>query len=170
MELTGIINDVDITNKAIISIEINEKNYLYSDEFEKLLNSKKLSIDIKKFRNKRSKDANAYCWKLCTEIGNVLCKSKEEIYLDMLKSYGQSNLILIRSDIDVSCYFKYYEPTGTKKGFTYYKVYKGSSEYDSKEMYILIEGIQEECRNLGIPTLDDLKIQQMVEEWGEKIE
>lgn len=112
---------------------------------------------IKEFREKRSLDQNAYCWKLITEIGNVLRKSKEEVYLQMLKDYGQSEIVSILSSINPKGYFKYYEAIGTgivnNREFTHYKIFKGSSEFDSKEMSILLDGVIQECKQLGIETL-----------------
>lgn len=112
---------------------------------------------IKEYKPKRSLSQNAYAWKLITEIGNILRKSKEEVYLQMLKDYGQSEVVSILSDVIPDGYFKYFEPIGTgivnNKEFTHYKIYKGSSEFDSKEMTIFIDGIIQECTQLGIPTL-----------------
>ena len=45
-------------------------------------------IKIEKHRKKRSLNANNYLWELCTQIGNIIRKSKEEVYLDMLVDYG----------------------------------------------------------------------------------
>ena len=124
--------------------------YLYNQDKEK-------KFTIKEFKEKRSLDQNAYAWKLITEIGNVLRKSKEEVYLQMLKDYGQSEIVSILSSIEPKGYFKYYEKIGTgivnNKEFTHYKIFKGSSEFDSKEMTILIDGIIQECKQLGIETL-----------------
>lgn len=38
------------------------------------------------------------------------------------------------------------------KKFKHYRAIKGSSEYDSKEMSIFLEGIISECRDVGIET------------------
>ena len=112
---------------------------------------------IKEYKPKRSLSQNAYAWKLITEIGNVLNKSKEEVYIQMLKDYGQSEVVSILSEVIPDGYFKYFEPIGTgivnDKEFTHYRIYKGSSEFDSKEMTIFIDGIIQECTQLGIPTL-----------------
>lgn len=120
---------------------------------------------IKEFKEKRSLDQNAYAWKLITEIGNVLRKSKEEVYLQMLRDYGQSEIVSILSSINPIGYFKYYEAIGTgivnNKEFTHYKIFKGSSEFDSKEMSIFIDGIVQECKQLGINTLTPDEIAQL---------
>ena len=126
-------------------------------------------VKIDKHREKRSLNANAYLWKLVTEIGNVLNKSKEEVYLQMLIDYGQSEMVSILSEIDVKGYFKYYKLAGTSilngKEFNHYKIYKGSSEYDTKEMSILLNGVVQEAKNLGIKTKDDIEIERLLEEW-----
>lgn len=126
-------------------------------------------VKIDKHREKRSLNANAYLWKLVTEIGNVLNKSKEEVYLQMLIDYGQSEMVSILSEIDVKGYFKYYKLAGTSilngKEFNHYKIYKGSSEYDTKEMSILLEGVVQEAKNLGIKTKDDVELERLIKEW-----
>lgn len=126
-------------------------------------------VKIDKHREKRSLNANAYLWKLVTEIGNILNKSKEEVYLQMLIDYGQSEMVSILSEIDVKGYFKYYKLAGTSllngKEFNHYKVYKGSSEYDTKEMSILLNGVVQEAKNLGIKTKDDIELERLIKEW-----
>lgn len=122
-------------------------------------------FEIKEYKEKRSLSQNAYCWKLITEIANKISKSKEEIYLEMLKSYGQSEIISMLSTIKSKGFFKYYEEIGigivNNKEFKHYKIFKGSSEYDSKEMSIFIDGVIQECTQLGIPTLTDEEIKSM---------
>lgn len=114
-------------------------------------------FEIKEYKPKRSRNQNSYAWELITQIGNAVRKSKEEVYLDMLKHYGQSQIVSMLSSIDTNGYFKYYEEIGTgivnNKEFKYYKIFKGSSEFDSKEMSIFLDGIIQEAENLGIPTL-----------------
>ena len=121
--------------------------------------------EIKEYKQKRSLNANAYAWKLITEIGNVVRKSKEEVYLQMLKDYGQSEVVSMLSSIDPKGYFKYYEAIGTgivnDKEFTHYKIFKGSSEFDTKEMSIFIDGIVQEAEQLGIMTMTKEEIARL---------
>lgn len=124
-------------------------------------------FEIKQYRQKRSLNANAYCWALIGEIADSLRLSKEAVYLNMLRDYGQSEIISVRADININGYFKYFEKfgTGTVNGreFTHYKVYKGSSEYDTREMSIFIDGVVAEAKNLGIQTLTELQLQGLIE-------
>ena len=118
----------------------------------------------------RSKNANSLCWALCTEIGNVLRKSKEEVYFDMLKAYGQSMMIPVLKGQKPNGYCKYceYETTSMVNGkeADWYKVYKGSSHYDRREMSILLEGIIQECNQLEIPTITDEEYERLLNGWN----
>ena len=128
--------------------------------------------EIKEYHEKRSLSANAYAWALINKIADAMRKSKEEIYLQMLKDYGQSEIVSVKSLINVSGYFKYYEEWGrgyvNGTEFVHYKIWKGSSEYDSKEMAILIDGIIQEAQNLGIETITPAEKEQMLREMKER--
>lgn len=132
--------------------------WLFQQDREKI-------FEIKEKRKKRSLSQNAYAWELIGKIADVMRLSKEEVYLKMLKHYGQSTLISVLSEINPNEWFKYYEVVGTGnvngKDFTHYKYFKGSSEYDSKEMTIFIDGIIQECKQLGIETLTPDEIARM---------
>lgn len=122
-------------------------------------------ISITKYRSKRSLSANAYCWQLINQIANMMRKSKEDVYVDYLKHYGQNEVFSVLSEIDISGYFKYYEAIGSGtvngKDFTHYRIFKGSSEYTTEEMGIFIEGIVLEAQNLGIETLTPNEIKEL---------
>ena len=126
-------------------------------------------FEIKEHKEKRSLNANAYAWSLIGKIADALRLSKEETYLNMLKRYGQSEMVSVLSSIDVTGYFKYFEPIATTmlqgKEFTHYKIFKGSSEYDSREMAVLIDGIVSEAKELDIETLPDAEVQRIKEMW-----
>lgn len=114
-------------------------------------------FDIKEHKEKRKLSQNNYAWQLINQIANILRKSKEEVYLDMLKSYGQMSEISMLSSINPIGYFKYYDTVSKRmfnnNEFTIYRIYKGSSEYDTKEMSIFIDGVVQEAKQLGIQTL-----------------
>ena len=52
------------------------------------------------------------------------------------------------------------------KEFTHIRVFKGSSQYDSKEMSILIDGVVQECTNLGIPTITGEELNKLKGSWS----
>lgn len=122
-------------------------------------------VEIKIHREKRSLNANSYCWKLCTEIASVINSDKDSVYLLMLKRYGISDLVPISNQVPIDDYIKYYDVESKTDKYTWYKIYKGSSKYDTKEMSVLLNGIVSECKEMGIPTKEDLEIERMVKEW-----
>ncbi len=125
--------------------------------------------EVKEYKPKRSLNANNYYWELVNELANALRMGKEETHLFLLKEYGQSEMVSVVSDIDVKPYFRYFAEAGESvlngKRFKHYKVYKGSSEMNSKEMSILINGLVEECKAQGIETKSKAEINSLIGGW-----
>lgn len=136
--------------------------WLFEQDREKL-------FEIKEYKQKRSLNANNYAWKLITEIANVMRKSKEEVYLQMLIDYGQREMVSMLSSINIKGYFKYYQVAGKSilngKEFTHYYIYKGTSEYDTKEMSIFIDGVVQEAEQLGIMTKTPSQLEELKRMW-----
>ena len=166
--MKGIINDfiVTIDKRQLLTLELSDD---FTQSYDNL-KDKTLNIEIKEHKQKRSLNANALLWKLCNELGNKLRISKEEVYLMALKNYGQSEVISIQSDVNIQGYFKYFEEIGTgkinNKEFTHYKIYKGSSEYNTLEMSILLDGVVQEAKEQGIQVLSASEIDLIKREWG----
>ena len=128
--------------------------------------------EVKEYKERRSLNANNYYWELVTQLGNVLGMDKEWLHFLLLQKYGQSEMISVLAEIDMSDYLKYYTEAGESnlngKTFKHYKVYKGSSEMDKKEMSILINGLVEECHTQGIETKTPAEINSLLERWDNK--
>lgn len=159
------------SRKATLTLSINEEQAA-KDLYDELHETDKLKIQIDKYREKRSLNANNYAWKLLTEIGNVLRANKEEVYLEMLKRYGQSEIISVLAHIPIEEYVKYCEEAGESqlngKLFKHYKVYKGSSEFDTREMSIFLDGVVSEAQELGIQTETPEQIAKLKSLWREE--
>lgn len=147
---------------------INHPDKKVVQDFILSLEDKPYQVTIKPYRAKRSLDANGYCWHLINQIANVMRISKEECYLIMLKRYGQMQVIkLLTAGLPILLKaVKYYEIMKEDGDCTYVKVYAGSSEYDTKEMAILIDGIVSEAKELGIDTMTPQEIERMKGEWN----
>ncbi len=172
MEATGKLHSVNRdwqTGKIIISFELNEEP---KEAINKLTLCEKLSIIAKKFRQKRSLDANAYCWVLMTKIAEVVDSSKDEVYEEMLQKYGflyqdeEGYIpITVKTGVDMSKiegHWKFYKSNGK---FDSYLMIKGSSKYDSAEMAKFIDQIIYEAKGLGIETLTPAELERMKAEW-----
>jgi len=122
-------------------------------------------FEIKEWKHKRTLSQNAYAWELIGKLSDKMTISKEEMYLKMLKDYGQSIIVSLVEDINPEHYFKYYKLMGkgeiNGKRFFHYKIYKGSSEFTTLEMKYFLDGIIHECEQLGIPTLTQEQIEKM---------
>lgn len=165
-EIVSVYPDITL-DQVFIQIQTTKA---YQQELQDIRETKDLDIEFKKHREKRSLSANAYAWLLIGKIADKLRAGKDEIYLKLLKRYGQSEFVSVLSHIDVSGYFKYYEAVANAtiqgKEFTHYKIYKGSSEFDSEQMAIFIDGIVSEAKDLGIQTETPAEIQAIKERWG----
>lgn len=132
--------------------------WLFEQDKEKI-------FEIKEKKKKRSLTANSYYWSLLNQLASVMRMDNQECHFLMLKRYGQYEVVSIRSDVSLHDYFKYYEEIGkgkvNGKEFTHYRIYKGSSQMDSKEFAILLDGVRSECEEVGIPTLTPSEIAQL---------
>lgn len=145
---------------------------------EQLKNEDKLDIDIKKYRKKRSLDANAHCWVLCDTIAKELSKdgiitTKENIYKEAIKDIGTFEPMIVEEKA-----FENFKRIWEKQGLGFLiqeiakkdkciKVhcYYGSSTYDSKEMSLLIELLVEEAKQLNIEVKTKQEIESLLEMW-----
>lgn len=154
------------TRKTKVTIVFENRGL--SKTLEKYLKTD-LCVNIKKYFRKRTLNANSYAWALITELADVMRLSKEEVYFLKLKEYGQSKLVLITEEANPKQFFKYYSIEGktTVKGKNYiwYKLYKGTSEYDSREMSIFIDGLIQDCEEQGIETKTKEEINSLIKEW-----
>ena len=172
MECTGTLQGIQRdwqTDNFIVSIAINEK---ISQEMVQEIQNCKLSVILKKWRKKRSLDANAYVWLIMSKIAEVVKSSKEEIYEEMLQKYGYIYededgyiTITLKKSIDISKvdgHWKYIKDNGK---FASYLMIKGSSEYDTKEMSHFIDCVVQEAKELGIETMPPQEIERMLASW-----
>lgn len=144
----------------------------FRNKYDKL-HDKELEVTIKKFVENRTLKANAYLWALITEIGNALRESKEDIYLDMLKSYGQGGAVSVLEKYEdkFKKSYKYNEYLGETelngKVFKHYRFWVGSSEYNKDEFSVLLDGVVNEAKNLGIETKSKEEIESILRSYGE---
>ena len=175
MEFTGNIKGIARdweTNKFNITFSINENSAV--NEIDMLKDSK-LSIKAVKYRKKRSLDANAYLWVICSKLAEVHQTSKDEIYEQRLQKYGvlyqdeENNYIIVtlKADIDTSKiegHWKYYKSSEDGK-FKSYLMIKGTSLYNTSEMARFIDLVVQEAKEEGIETLTPLELERMKAEW-----
>ena len=128
------------------------------------ITGQKLTITAKKYRRK-------------DKIAKALCSTSEEIYEELLQKYGyplydeEDNPVILslKADIDTSVLDIHLKMIGEGhvqgKLFKHYKVIRGQSAYDTKEMSTFIDGIVSEAKELDIETLTPDEIERMKAAW-----
>lgn len=178
MKLKGKIIDVSldyITHKPKVIIQLENQEDLLSEEFNKLQKEERLEVEIKKHSEKRSLNANSYCWVLIGKIADVLGSTKEEIYREYIKDKGIYKIITIDSTA-VTTFKRVWEDRGlgwvcetsnTKiAGLTDVIAYYGTSSYNKKQMANFIDYVVQEAKELGIQTATPDEVARMKSMWG----
>ena len=132
----------------------------------------KLNIVVKKHRNKRSLDSNAYAWVLMQKIAEEIGKSKWEVYLDMLQRYSKAFTHLIVKPNAVDAVMSMYRTAidlgeivvNGQRGHQL-QVYFGSSTFNTDEMQVFLTGIVETAKEMGIQTETPEEIARMNATW-----
>lgn len=159
-------NNQDLT-KAMVSVA----------NLTSVLGKKPYSVEIKEYKEKRSKNANDYFHVLVHKIAEVLKIGNDECKVKMNLEYGTP----LRIDEDTLFAFKV--PKGAKvdgvvkypkwvketaengKQFDIYIVYKETHTLDSSEMSRLIDGVVQEAINLDIEVKTPEEIAQLKSLW-----
>ena len=174
MEFTGKLQNVSRdckTGQCNITFTMNEASAI--NEVNNIQSCEKLSIKAVKHRNKRSLDANAYCWVILQKIAEVLHQDKWNVYLEMLGKYGVFTHIIVKPNVvdKVKEEWRTVKELGevSVNGMTGIQLqcYFGSSTYNTKEMSVLIDGIVYEAKELGIETLPPDELERMKIEWNQ---
>ncbi len=181
MQTTAKITDINIdfdTRKPKISLLLDSKDI---EVVEQLKSKDKLNVELKEYRQKRSLDANAYCWVMCDRIAKELSKdgtikTKEEVYKEAILAIGTFEPMIIEERA-----FENFKRIWEKQGLGFLiqevsrkdkcvrvNCYYGSSTYDSKEMNLLIELIIDLAKSLGIETKPQEEIDSLLESWDKK--
>lgn len=178
MKVTGKIVGANIdfkTGKPTISFEVNEQND-FRQMVDDLKECEKLSIEVKPFRQRRSLDANAYCWVLIDKLAEKMGESKETIYRQYITNIGGNSEIVCVLNKAVERLCEGWRRNGIGwqtqtfesqiRGCTNVILYYGSSVYDSAQMAKLLDLIIQDCKELGIPTETPSEIARLKSMWG----
>lgn len=139
-------------------------------------NFKPGEYQLVKAKKPRSLDANAMCWRLCTEIAKAAGVTKEQVYRDNIKEVGEYTPMPIKEEaIDD---FKriwaghgigwFVEVVDNSKlpGYKLCFAYHGSSIYDVSAMSRLIDSLMQDARAVGVDTISEREKSLLLEAWG----
>lgn len=127
-------------------------------------------------RERRSLDANAYCWVLINKIAAATGIPPKDIYRQMIPDVGDNCYIYpVRNDA-VERWTEIWQSNGVGwvcevlgdsklDGYTNVCNYYGSSQYDTAQMSRLIDLVVQECKQLNIETLTPRELALLKEGW-----
>lgn len=188
IELTGKINALNIdflTGKTLLTLEVNEKEAV-KQGYDELHDVEKLSIEIKKYRKKRSLNANNYCWLLCTKLAEKLSDekvkyTKEDIYRKAIQEVGIYKDFENLTQSEAKTLQHAWQMLGTgwiteqvdfmqDGDHVVIRCYYGSSQYNTKLMSRLIDSLVQDCQAVGIITATPDEIANMLSLWEQERE
>lgn len=162
---------IGLTGKQRVTIEVDGD---LRPEYDRLRESD-VSVDLKKFRQKRSLDANAYCWTMLDKLAEAVGRGKTDLYRNYIREIGGNSETVCVVNKAAQKLREGWEHNGLGwvtetipsklEGCTNVVLYYGSSTYDTEQMSRLIDLIVQDCSALGIETLPPYKLAAMVEEW-----
>lgn len=151
---------------ASFSVQSDDIAKIYQD-----LENQEVDIEIKKYRKKRSKNANALLWECLGKMAAALQTDAWTLYLHMLKRYGQYTYIVARERAveAIKAQWREVEVVGEidihgEKSVQLLCFY-GSHTYDTKEFARLLDGVISEMKEIGLPTPESEEIERLLKEW-----
>ena len=179
MKVSGKIVDAYMnlrTGKPTLTLSVNELND-FKTMVDELGGAEKLSIEVKPYRERRSLDANAYFWVLCSKLADKVRLTKEQVYRECIRDIGGNSEIVCVRDAAVQKLRDGWQRNGLGwitetfpsklEGCTNVELYYGSSTYDTKQMSDLISIVVDACKENGIETMTPSELALLVERWGE---
>ena len=129
-----------------------------------------LDEEIEVKRKKRSKNANSYFWKLLQELCFELNLDVIQEYRKRVKELGifqtfeldTKNLATFEFLWNKNGIGWFTEKVEENKEKAIINAYYGSSSYNSKQMSKLIDNLVQDCRSVGIQTLEDIEIEELI--------
>lgn len=134
-----------------------------------------VDVTVKKHREKRSLDANAYCWVLLDKLAEATGTPKADIYREAVKSVGGNTEIVCVQERAVQKLRDGWQQNGIGwqteimdskiDGCKNVILYYGSSTFDTKQMSRFIDNIIQDCRSVGIETMTPQQLDALKEDW-----
>lgn len=131
-------------------------------------------FEVLEYHPKRSLNANGLLWACLGEIAAALRSDKWSIYLQMLKRYGKYTYICVKPKVveAVKKQWRECEEIGTididGQQAVQMLCYFGSSTYDSKEFSVLLDGVINEMKELGLTPPPDREMRRVIEQMERK--
>jgi hypothetical protein len=159
------VNNVYVAGDALIFEVSNAEALAFAAQF------KPGRYEVKRVRQKRSNDANAFLWELCTQIATATGVDKVDVYRRNIREGNEyTPLPIVATGVEEFQrlwsshgigWFCDVVDNSKIPGYKLLFAYHGSSEYDSKQMSDLINRVIQDAEAIGIPTLPPQELAQL---------
>lgn len=146
-----------------------------SQTLDEMQDGKTYTLTVKEHRERRSLDANAYCWVLLDKLAEKLSLPKTDVYRRFIREIGGNSetVCVVEKAADKLCDGWNHNGIGWQtermpskiEGCVNVILYYGSSTYDTKQMSRLIDMIVDECKEHGIETLTPMELDRLKDRW-----
>ena len=174
----------DSEGNITLTLQVSsESKYALSRQCENLKKTRNTPAKLEVKKNKRSLDQNALLWALLTIYAQALGGGRtgsvqpEDIYIKMLSKYGIAEYLVIpeiaveslkQAYRDVQMIDNaYIERNGRKTPAKVVKCVLGSSQYDTKRMAHLVDGVFDELAVIGIDANTSREVKGLYDDWRE---
>lgn len=178
-------NYSNLGEKHLVFFEVDKKP---SEKLSESLVSKDkpFVIEIYAEKKKRSLTANSYLFALLNQIANKLNRSLGDVYCKAIVDYGifasaickkeafemverlhNASATKVEHSSALCCITKEW-----KKGdveWVEFNAFYGSSSYDKSEFSKLLNGVVGDAKEMGIETLDDIRLKELVERMNDEV-
>ena len=135
-----------------------------------------ISLECKKWRQKRSYDANAYLWVLIDKIAQKTRQKPADVYRHAIKDIAGNSTIVCVQNKAKEILMQQWQAKGLGwqvddmgesklEGCSVLRLYYGSSVYDTQQMSALLDSVIDDAKELGIETLTPYELEGMVSQW-----
>lgn len=134
-----------------------------------------VDVTVKKHREKRSLDANAYAWVLMDRLAEATGTPRREVYRQAVKDVGGNTEVVCVREKAVKRLCDGWQKNGEGwqteiidsklDGCKNVILFYGSSTFDTKQMARLIDNIVQDCKAVGIETMTPQQLDALKEDW-----
>lgn len=168
METTGRLKNITRdweTNKPLVTFEVDWLPGIDN------MSGKVLDITATVHREKRSRNANALLWSCIGKMASSLHTDKWEVYLKMLKRYGEYTYVCVKPKAVEMLKKQWREceeigvvdinGTPAVQLLCYY----GSSTFNTKQFSDFLDGVFSEMEEMGLETPSQEELRKSLEAW-----
>lgn len=177
MKVRGKIVNLDLdfaTHKPKLTLQLTNQIDIACEEFNTLQDEEVLDITIEKHKEKRGLQANSYFHVLVNKLARHFNIPDEEMKIKMNLAYG--TIATDENEKVIGCkvpkgtniqtfysYAKWYKED--EDGCDCYLFYKQTHKLNSLEFSKLLNGVVQECKDVGIQTLDEIELQRLIDSY-----